>query len=70
MNELIKINETEGKQTVSARELHLFLESKERFSKWFSRFAEYGFEENEDYTPYQIVHPENNQEVKIWSTNT
>lgn len=36
----------------------------ERFSKWFDRFIEYGmFEEKIDYTPYQVVHPQNMQEM-------
>ena len=51
-----------GQQAVSARELHRFLDSKERFSKWFDRMVgEYGFVEGTDYTPYQMVHPQNNQ---------
>ena len=33
--ELIKVNKENN--TVSARELNEFLESKERFSKWFNR---------------------------------
>lgn len=48
--ELIKISEN---NLVSARELHTFLESKERFSKWFERMKEFGFEENEDFTSVQ-----------------
>lgn len=66
-NELIKITTNkEGKKLVSARELHEFLESKERFSKWWSKVSskeDYGFEEGIDYTPYQMVHPQNNQEI-------
>ncbi len=46
MNELIKINEN---NTVSARELHEFLEIGTRFDKWFGRMCEYGFEENSDF---------------------
>lgn len=50
MDELIKITTNEeGKQLVSARELHKGLEIKTRFSIWFSRMIEYGFEENIDY---------------------
>ena len=49
--ELIKITTNdEGKQLVSARELHEFLEIKTDFRKWFPRMCEYGFEENIDYT--------------------
>lgn len=49
MKELIKITEQNGRQAVSARELHKFLESAERFSKWFERMISYGFIENIDY---------------------
>lgn len=50
MDELIKITTNEeGQQLVSARELHKGLEIKTRFSIWFSRMIEYGFEENIDY---------------------
>lgn len=50
MNELIKITEQNGQQVVSARELHLFLESKQDFSTWIkNRIEKYDFIENEDY---------------------
>jgi anti-repressor protein len=55
MNQLIKITENNGNKAVSARELHQFLESRERFSKWAKRMFEYGFEKDIDYTPYQNV---------------
>lgn len=38
MNELLHINYETEQPTVSARDLHLALEIKERFSLWFSRF--------------------------------
>ena len=47
---LINIKEENGKQTVSARELHEKLEVTERFSSWFDRMLKYGFEENVDFT--------------------
>lgn len=53
MNELIKIEERNGEQLVSGRELHQFLESSERFSKWWERMLSYGFKENEDFTSVQ-----------------
>ena len=63
MSDLIKITTNEeGKQLVSARELHEFLEIKTDFRKWFPRMCEYGFEENIDYTPVKFVHPMNLQE--------
>ena len=49
--ELVKITTNEeGKQLVSARELHEFLEIKTDFRKWFPRMCEYGFVENIDFT--------------------
>ena len=50
MNELIKITEQNGKQAVSARELHFFLESSQEFANWMkNRIEKYGFIENQDY---------------------
>lgn len=63
MNELIKITYDNDRPTVSARELYGFLEVQERYSKWFDRMAEYGFSNGIDYTPYQMVHPQNNQPI-------
>jgi phage anti-repressor protein len=63
--ELIKIQENDkGKRVVSARDLYDFLEVKERFSRFMERNFEYGFIENIDYTPYQNVHPLNNQIIE------
>ena len=62
MSDLIKITTKDGKQLVSARELHEFLEIKTDFRKWFPRMCEYGFVENIDYTPVKFVHPMNLQE--------
>lgn len=62
MSDLIKITTKDGKQLVSARELHEFLEIKTDFRKWFPRMCEYGFAENVDYTPVKFVHPMNLQE--------
>lgn len=49
MKELLKINYEAEQPTVSARELHEGLEIKTEFRKWFSRMAEYGFDENVDW---------------------
>lgn len=63
MKELIKVTANEnGEMLVSARELHEVLGSKERFSKWFDKMLSYGFENGDDYTTYQMVHPRNKQE--------
>ena len=53
MNELIKIKNENGKNLVSARELHNFLGLSKRFSAWFGAYSkndDYGFIENEDFT--------------------
>ena len=63
MNNLINLQTTNEGVTVSARELYEKLDIHERFSKWFGRMNEYGFEEDIDYTPYQMVHPQNKQEM-------
>jgi len=53
MNELIKIDYSNDRPAVSARELHEFLEVGARFNDWFSRMCEYGFTEGQDY--YSIL---------------
>jgi anti-repressor protein len=52
--ELIKISESNGKQVVSARELHQFLEIETRFNDWIKRMLDYGFIENVDYSKMSI----------------
>ena len=57
MNELIKLNEVDINndivQTVNARELHVFLESRQDFSTWIkSRIEKYGFVENQDFVVF------------------
>ncbi|MGL5711170.1 MAG: antA/AntB antirepressor family protein [Cetobacterium sp.] len=64
MNDLINIKNENGINLVSARELHEKLGSKERFSKWFERMVEYGFDIDLDFTPYKNVHPQNKQEIQ------
>ncbi|MEM1136182.1 MAG: antA/AntB antirepressor family protein [Bacteroidota bacterium] len=58
--ELIKIYQG---NVISARELYEFFQLRERFSRWFDRMMQYGFTEGEDYTPYQKVHPQNQQVI-------
>lgn len=41
--------DAQGEQLVSGRELHEFLEVKDRYSTWFPRMIAYGFEENVDF---------------------
>jgi len=51
VNELIKINKVEGKETVSARDLHEFLENKRQFADWIKqRVDQYDFEPGKDFT--------------------
>ena len=54
MQQIIPIGKSDfagcPKQTVNARELHAFLDSKQDFSTWIkARIAEYGFIENQDF---------------------
>lgn len=49
MNELIKITYDNDRPTVSARELHEFLEVDTRYNDWFLRMCEYGFSEGIDF---------------------
>lgn len=65
MNELIKVTYENDRPTVSARDLHEFLEVDTPYRIWFPRMAEYGFQEGVDYTPYIFVHPQNKQEIMI-----
>ncbi|WP_278849648.1 phage antirepressor KilAC domain-containing protein [Thomasclavelia spiroformis] len=49
MNELLKVNYEANRITLSARELHEFLEIKTEFAKWMHRMCEYGFSKDVDY---------------------
>lgn len=55
MNELIKVDYTTDRPTVSARELHEFLEVETPYRIWFPRMCEYGFAEGQDFNPYKNV---------------
>ena len=50
--ELIKVNRENN--TVSARELHKFLEVGQDFTNWIKRMINYGFELNQDFTVAKI----------------
>ena len=54
MNDLIKIEEREGQQTVNARELWEKLESKQQFADWIKNRLE-GFTEKSDYLVHKIM---------------
>lgn len=47
--ELIPIREHGGKQAVSGRELHEFLQITTPYTKWFDRMLEYGFAQGVDH---------------------
>ena len=52
----MKIEVKEGKETVNARELHSFLESKQDFSTWIkNRIEKYGFIIDSDFTNHKFV---------------
>lgn len=54
MNELVKIEERDGKIAVNARDLHRFLESKYQFANWIQeRIEKYGFVENQDFEVFK-----------------
>ena len=57
MSDLIKITTKDGKQLVSARELHDFLEIGVHFSTWMKRMCEYGFEEDIDFSILKSSNP-------------
>lgn len=52
---LIPVGKNEqGNTVVSGRDLHEFLEVKERYSYWFERMCKYGFEEGIDYVGCKV----------------
>lgn len=61
MNEIINIRQHNGRQVVSARELHSFLEIGKDFTSWCKQMFEYGFEEGNDYTLTNLGEPDNQQ---------
>lgn len=53
MNELIKVNYSNDRPAVSARELHEFLEVETEYRHWFPRMCEYGFTQGVDFNPFK-----------------
>lgn len=49
--ELVPIREHDGKQAVSGRELHAFLQIGRDYTNWFKQMVEYGFTAGQDFTP-------------------
>ena len=66
MIDIIKVNYNTDQPTVSARELHEFLEVKTAYKDWFPRMREYGFAKGRDFNPLknEQVRFEGNREVK------
>lgn len=66
MNEIITVNYDNEQPTVSARELHDFLEVGADFRHWFPRMCEYGFEQGRDFNPVKFdrLQYEGNREVR------
>lgn len=65
MENLIKIEERNGEQLVSARELYDFLEVTERFQQWFDKKVEkFNFKEDQDYIGCKFFHTQAKQELQ------
>ncbi|MGJ4108523.1 phage antirepressor KilAC domain-containing protein [Corynebacterium macclintockiae] len=54
MNELIPIQDNDGAQAVLGRDLHKFLEVKDRYNDWFPRMVAYGFSAGQDFTEFSV----------------
>jgi anti-repressor protein len=53
MNELITTSQNDqGEIIISGRELHEFLEVKSDYTHWFNRMTEFGFIEEQDFSPF------------------
>lgn len=50
LTESLQVQEKDGIQSISARELYKGLQISDRFSRWFESLLKYGFVENEDFT--------------------
>ncbi|SDE08629.1 antA/AntB antirepressor family protein [Riemerella columbipharyngis] len=66
MNNLIKITEKNGENTVSAKELHQFLGSNEQFGKWIKRMLGYGYTQGVDYETLALLVPAG-EHNKTWT---
>lgn len=64
---LIPINENNGKRAVSARDLYNFLGCTERFQSWFDRQLQYGFSENIDYIGCKVFNALANQDLQDYA---
>ena len=64
MNELFKVNYDNDRITLSARDLHNFLEATERFNSWFERMNQYGFVYGVDYLGCKVFNTQARQELQ------
>ena len=64
MNELFKVNYDNDRITLSARDLHDFLEATERFNSWFERMKQYGFVDGADYLGCKVFNTQARQELQ------
>lgn len=67
MNELIKIDYENDRPTISARDLHEFLEVNTKFQDWFPRMREYGFTEGQDFNPLKIENVPSQKRERTYS---
>ncbi len=66
-NQLINVTNQNGELLVSARDLHKGLNVSERFSSWFNRMLQYGFDENVDYVGCKVFNTLANQELQDYA---
>lgn len=64
MNELLRVTYDNDRITVSARELHKFLEATERFANWFERMSQYGMVEGDDFVGCKVFNTQAHQELQ------
>ena len=64
MEQILNVNYDSDRITVSARELHKFLEATERFSNWFERMNQYGMAEGEDFVGCKVFNTQAHQELQ------
>lgn len=64
MNELFKVNTDSERITLSARDLYKELEITERFSNWFERMNQYGFQDGIDYLGCKVFNTQAHQELQ------
>lgn len=63
--QLIPLTDHDGIQAVMGRDLHTFLEVKQRYNDWFPRMVEYGFTAGQDYIlKNEYVRGGNNREYE------